>query len=246
MKKLVLAALVFCGCPKAANDAPTSSSLVAEAKKALAEREKRLTSFKLSVDSVEGKNRAHHEIAFRTPNKSRAHLLSPQDLELAFDGTTLVRLFAAEKKYEVVPLELPPAERAFALASQFMPFVPEGYRAPLLPLSGVEAKKVTRPDGSEAVELTVKPGSGVIVRYLLRLPAGDFLEKHTTADGQDRLLSVEKEQCDAKLALCVPLKLVERVGADVLGTTEVTSVTLNAELPQDFFSPKQPEGWTTK
>ncbi len=245
MKKVVLC-LWLCGCPKAATDAPPPASLVAEAKKALAERERRLTSFKLVVDSTEGESRAHHEIAFRSPNKSRGHMTVPQDFELAFDGTTLVRLFAAEKKYEVVPLEMPVTERAFALASQFRPFVPEGYRAPLLPTSGVEAKKVTRADGSEAVELTVKPGTGVTVRYLLRLPAGDFLEKRTTAEGQERVLSVEKEQCDAKLALCVPTKLVERMGAEVLGTTEVSSVALNAELPQDFFSPKLPEGWSSK
>lgn len=246
MKKVLLGVLMLCGCPKPANDLPTSASLVAEAKKALAERERRLTSFKLTIDSTEGENRAHHEIAFRSPNKSRGHMTAPQDFELAFDGTTLVRMFAAKKKYEVVPLELPPAERAFALASQFMPFVPEGYRAPLLPLSGVEGKKMTRADGSEAVELTVKPASGVVVRYLLRLPAGDFLEKHTTADGQERVLRVEQEQCDAKLALCVPTRLVERLGTEVLGTTEVSSVALNAELPQDFFSPRLPEGWSAK
>ncbi len=157
-----------------------------------------------------------------------------------------MRLFAAEKKYEVVKLELPAGERAFTLASQFMPFVPEGYRAPLLPLNGVEAKKVTRADGSEAVELTVKPATGVVVRYVLRLPAGDFLEKHTLAEGQERVLSVEKEQCDVKLALCVPVKLVERIGAEVLGTTEVTRVALNAELPADWFAPKMPDGWSLK
>ena len=246
MKKVVLSLLLLCGCPKTATDAPTPASLVAEAKKALAERERRLTSFKLTIDSSEGENRAHHEVAFRSPNKSRAHLLAPQDFELAFDGTSLVRMFAAEKKYEVVPLELPAAERAFTLASQFLPFVPEGFRAPLLPLNGVEGKQVTRPDGGEAVELTVKPGAGVVVRYLLRMPAGDFLEKHTIADGQERVLSVEKEQCDAKLALCVPMKLVERIGTEVLGTTEVTSVALNVELPQDWFAPKMPDGWSSK
>ena len=243
MKKLMLGVLLLCGCPKAATDAPTPASWVSEAKKALAERERRLTSFKLVIDSTEGENRAHHEVAFRAPNKSRAHLTAPQDFELAFDGSTLVRMFAAEQKYEVVPLELPVADRAFTLASQFLPFVPEGYRAPLLPLTGVEGKKLTRADGSEAVELTVRPASGIIVRYLLRLPAGDFLEKRTTADGRDRVLSVEKEQCDEKLALCVPTKLVERMGNEVLGTTEVTSALLNPQVPQDWFAPKMPAGW---
>ena len=238
MKKLaLLSMLVGCGCPKPAEAPPPS--LVGEAKRALAEREKRLTSFKLVVDSTEGENRAHHEVAFRSPNKSRGHMTVPHDFELAFDGTQLVRLIAAQKKYEVVSLDMPAADRAFFLASQFMPFVPEGYRSPLLPQTGVEARQV--PGG---VELTVKPGEGVTVRYVLRLPAGDFLEKRTLAEGQERVLRMEREQCDEALALCVPTKLVERLGQNVLGTTEVSGIELNPALPQDVFSPKVPEGWS--
>ena len=229
--------LLLCGCPKTPDVPVSSASLVGEAKRALAEREKRLTSFKLVVDSAEGANRAHHELSFRSPNKSRAHLTAPQDLELAFDGTTLLRRTSAGKKFEVVSLDKPPAERAFFLASMFMPFVPEGYRAPLLPRTGVEARKVSRQNATDAVELTVKPGDGVTVRYVLRLPAGDFLEKRTLTEGQERVLLVEREQCDEKLKLCVPTRLVEKSGAATVGTTEVTSIELNAELPQAFFAP---------
>lgn len=244
MKKFLLAVLLFSGCLKG-NDAPQPASLANEARRALAEREKRLTSFKLVVDSSEGENRAHHEVAFRSPNKSRGHMTSPQEFELAFDGTTLVRLIHAQKKYEVVSLDMPAADRAFFLASQFMPFVPEGYRAPLLPQSGVEAKGVMgRAEGFELVELTVKPGDGVTVVYVLRWPSGDFVEKRTTAEGQTRVLKMESEKCDEALKLCVPTKLVERMGEQVLGTTEVTSMELNAALPQDTFSPKVPEGWS--
>lgn len=243
MKKFALGVLLLTGCPKA-SEAPLPPPLVGDAKRALAERERRLTSFKLVVDSAEGENRAHHEVSFRSPNKSRGHMTSPQEFELAFDGTTLVRLIHAQKKYEVVSLDMPAADRAFFLASQFMPFVPEGYRAPLLPQSGVEAKRVSRESALDAVELTVKPGEGVTVTYVLRLPAGDFLEKRTVAEGQERVLRMEKEQCDEALKLCVPTKLVERVGDTVLGTTEVSGIELNAALPQDTFSPKLPEGWT--
>lgn len=242
MKKLLFVVLL-CGCPKS-SDAPPPQSLVGEAKRALAEREKRLTSFTLVVDSTEGEARAHHEVSFRSPNKSRAHLTSPVEFELAFDGTSLVRLTHAQKKYEVVSLDMPPADRAYFLAAQFMPFVPEGFRSPLLPQAGVEAKRVSRPNATDAVELTVKPGPGVTVSYVLRLPAGDFLEKRTVADGQVRVLRVEKEQCDEKLKVCVPLELVERQGEVTLGTTGVSAVVLNAELPQDTFSPRVPEGWT--
>lgn len=243
MKKLVLGMLLLAGCPKA-TEVAVPPSLVGDAKRALAEREKRLTSFKLVVDSTEGENRAHHEVAFRSPNKSRGHMTAPQEFELAFDGSTLVRLIHAQKKYEVVSLDMPAADRAFFLASQFMPFVPEGYRAPLLPQTGVEAKKVSRENAVDAVELTVKPGEGVTVTYVLRMPAGDFLEKRTRAEGQERVLRMEKEQCDEALKLCVPTTLVERVGDSVLGSTEVSAIELNAALPQGEFSPKLPEGWS--
>ena len=98
--------------------------------------------------------------------------------------------------------------------------------------------------GLGGVELTVKPGEGVTVVYVLRMPSGDFLEKRTTSEGQTRVLKMETEKCDQALALCVPTKLVERVGEQLLGSTEVTSVELNAALPQDTFSPKLPEGWS--
>ena len=241
MKKFALSVvLMLCGCPKAA-ETPAPAPLISEAKRALAQREQRLTSFKLVIDSTERENRAHHEVAFRSPNKSRAHLITPQDFELAFDGTTLVRLLHAEKKYEVVSLEMPATDRAFFLASQFMPFVPEGYRAPLLPQLGGEAKKV-----GEAVELTVKPGEGVTVIWVVRLPSGDFLEKRTLAEGQTRVLRMVTEKCDEKLALCVPTKLVETLGEVTLGTTEVSAVELNPALPRDYFSPAAPAGWTSK
>jgi outer membrane lipoprotein-sorting protein len=245
MKKFLLLGLVLLGCQKS-SEVPVPASLVGEVKRALAEREKRLTSFSLTVDSSQGENRARHEVAFRSPNKSRGHMLSPQNFEFRFDGTTLTRLFPETKKYEVVSLEMPAADRAFYLASLFMPFVPEGYRAPLLPLTGVEAKSVTRPDGLEATEVTVNPGEGVTVKYLVRLPAADFLEKRTLSEGRERVLRMEKEHCDVVLKLCVPTLLVERLGESVLGTTEVTALELNAALPQDafMFSPKAAEGWT--
>jgi outer membrane lipoprotein-sorting protein len=79
--------------------------------------------------------------------------------------------------------------------------------------------------------------------YVLRMPAGDFLEKRTRSGKEERVLRVEAEQCDVNLRLCVPTKLVEKLGEKTLGTTEISSVDLNPALPQDYFSPKAPEGW---
>lgn len=238
MKSFLPVLMLAAACTKSPAPPPPPASLVAEVKRALAERERRLTSFRIEVDTVEGQQRAHHEFAFRSPNKSRGHVTTPNEVELAFDGTRLVRVLYPSKNVEVVPLDLAPADRAYFLASTFMPFAPEGFRAPLLPLSGVEAKKVSRPDATEAAEVTVKPSPDVTIIYVLRLPAGDFLEKRTRTEGKERVLRVTKEQCDQKLALCVPVKLVESLDAQELGTTDVTKVELNAEIPQDFFSPR--------
>lgn len=235
--------LLLAACARSPSPELPSAALVAEAKRALAERERRLTSFQLVVDSAEGEARARHEFAFRSPNRSRGRVTAPVALELAFDGARLVRLSPAERRYEVLPLELPPAERARALASAFLPFVPEGYRAPLLPSAGVEARRLARSDAPEAVELTVRPGEGVTVRYVLRLPSGDFLEKRTSAGGEERVLRVEAERCEAALRLCVPTRLVERQGERVLGTTEVVDAALNPALPGELFSPQKPAGW---
>lgn len=234
MNRVVFAVLLAAACTKSPPAAPPPPpSLVGEVKRALAEREKRLTSFRIEVDSREGENVAHHAFAFRSPNKSRGHVTKPNEVELAFDGNRLVRVLYPSKNVEVVPLDLPPQDRAYFLASTFMPFAPEGFRAPLLPLTGVEAKK----RGEDEVEVTVSPGSGVVVRYVLRLPAGDFLEKHTLAEGRERTLRVVKEQCDAQLKLCVPTRLVESLGEKELGVTEVVKVELNPELPQTYFTP---------
>ena len=242
MKRLFAALLLFAGCPKGKAPAPPPANLAAEARRALAERDRRLTSFRLSVETTQGADVAKHEVAFRSPNKSRGRLLVPTDLELAFDGQNFVRLKHAEKRVEQVELALPPADRALFLASTFMPFVPEGYRSPPLP-SQLEAKRVTHPRAPDAVEVRATPEPGVTVTWVLRLPAGDFLEKRTEANGSVKHLEVTAVRCDEALKLCVPTTLAETVDGKPLGTTTVTAAELNPELPQDVFAPKPPEGY---
>jgi hypothetical protein len=233
-----IAGLYFCACQKSPTTVP-AEPLANHVRRALAERDQRLRAFRLVVDTTEGSAKAHHEFAFRTPNKSRGHVTAPEETELAFDGSTLARVVYPGKKVEIIPLDqLAPPEKAYFLASTFMPFAPEGYRAPLLPQAGVEAKKVLNPKAPEAVELTVNPSREVKVQYVLRLPAGDFLEKRTQSEGQTKVLRMVTEHCDVALKLCVPVQLQETVNGELLGTTEVTTVDLNPELPQDYFSVK--------
>lgn len=233
-----------CSCSKSSGaDGGPAPSLVGDVKRLLAERDQRLTSYRIVVDTVEGEHHAHHEFTFRSPNKSRGHMLQPQEVELAFDGQQLARVLYPAKVVELIPLDFSPAERAYFLARTFMPFAPEGYRAPLLPMTGIEAKPVRLPNAPEAVEVTVRPAKDVEVTYLLRLPNVDFLEKRTKGEGQERILRVVKEQCDEQLKLCVPLELVETVrGADggesPLGSTRISKAELNVEVANDFFSPR--------
>ncbi|MFT3712720.1 MAG: hypothetical protein QM817_34145 [Archangium sp.] len=206
-------------------------------KRVLAEREKRLSSFHIVVSTDEGEHHAEHEFWFRSPNKSRGHLKVPNEVELVFDGAKLSRILYPAKVVEPVPLDMPPQQRAFFLASTFMPFAPEGFRTPLLPMSGVSVTV-----SGERVTLDVDPGEGVKVKYVLRWPSGDFLEKRTLAAGNERVLKVLAEKCDEKLKLCVPVKLEESItgldgAAEVLGRTEVTSVEFNPALSEQFFSP---------
>lgn len=243
MKRLFAALLLLSGCPKGERAAPPPENLAAETRRALAERDRRLTSFRLTVETTQGADVAKHEVAFRSPNKSRGRVLTPVDFELAFDGQHFVRLKHAEKRVEQVELALPPADRALFLASTFMPFVPEGFRSPPLP-SQLEAKRVTHARAPEAVELRAAPEPGVTVTWVLRLPAGDFLEKRTAAKGSERRLAVTAERCDEALKLCVPTTLAETLDGRPLGTTTVTAAELNPELPQDVFAPKTPEGYT--
>jgi hypothetical protein len=243
MTRLTPLLLLVAACTRDAAVPPRG--LAAEARAALAERERRLTSFRLEVETKQGEDVARHEVAFRSPNRSRGRMTAPQALELAFDGQTLVRLSAADSTYEVIDVALPPAERAFFLASTFMPFVPEGYRSPLLPAK-VEAREVTHPKGPRAVELTVTPEPDVEVTYVLRMPSADFLEKRTRAAESHKVLRVTTEQCDETLKLCVPTGLEETVDGQPLGTTRVTRVELNAPLPQDVFTPRAPEGWSVR
>lgn len=252
MRRLVLSlvALAFAaGCTKPA-DAP-SPSLVGEVKQALAEREKRLASYHLVVDSTQGDQKAHHEFFYRAPNLSRG-VASGGDVSVAvaFDGKTLYRVNDEEKKLEVVELKLPPMKSALLLATLFRPFAPDGFRTPLLPMKGVTAKQVSHPQGPQAVEVTVlaqdEDGGPLEVTYVLRWPSADFLAKRTRTGAHLGEVKVDTERCDEKLKLCVPTKLTETRDGEVLGTTTITTAELNPELAADSFRLTPPEGYETQ
>lgn len=253
VKRIALLVLVAAGCTKqSAAPAPVepSSPLVAEMKKALAERDRRLASYHFVADSKQGDADAHHELFYRSPNKSRGVVTAPEAMTLSFDGARFFRVLDAPKKFEVYELKLPADKAAFFLASTFQPFAPEGFRTPLVPLRGVVAKKVAHPKAPEAVELSVatkdETGADITVTYTLRFPTGDFLGKRSTVGAQVNELLVEAEQCDEALKLCVPTKLTQKTDGQVVGSTSISKVELNPELPNDSFTLTAPEGFATE
>lgn len=220
----------------ACTKAPQAPIRGAEVKQVLAERERRLRSFVFSAESTEQGQQARYQFAFRSPNLSRGHMLAPEDIELAFDGHVLRQQKGSSSPVEVVPLPDGASERALALAQTFMPFAPEGFRTPLLPLSRVSVSPVTHPLSQRAVQVTVPTEGGTVVDYILRWPTGDFLEKITRSASQVKSLRVTAEHCDAALQLCVPQTVVETLDGQELGTTRIFDIQLNSTVPQDFFS----------
>jgi len=157
-------------------------------------------------------------------------MLTPTPLTVAFDGTRFFKLSPPDKRLEVFEVKLPAEKAALFLTTQFSPFVPEGYRTPLLPMKGVTAQKVSHAKSPEAFELVHRTadeaGKPITVTWTLRFPGGDFLAKKTEANGVVSELVVEEELCDAALALCVPKLVVQREGASEVGRTTFTRIEL--------------------
>ncbi len=243
MRGPLVVALLVVGC---AREPVGPAQLLSQARQALAERERRLSSFHLVVATTESGQQASHEVWFRSPNRSRGEVRTEPRRTVAFDGERLVTIDHQGQKLSTFTLSLPAEKAAYVLASTFQPFVPEGFRAPLLPSRGVTASATSRRGAANAVELTVEPAAGVTVVQVLRLPGGDFLEKRTASNGSLEVLRVEDETCDRVLGLCVPRRLVlERDGAR-LGETVLERIELNPALPASTFSPELPKGYTAE
>ncbi len=249
---LALSALGGCTCPREAPaPAARSEGALSEAMKALTEREARLTSYHVVADSSEGGAVGHHEFFYRAPDRVRGVVTAPMPMTLAFDGRRLYRLAPAEKKLAVYTLKLSPERGAMLLASNFTPFVPEGYRAPLVPREGTIAKRVKDPRGPDAWEIstTVSEGGDRVadITYLLRIPNADFLRKVVKTAAGVEVTEVEDELCDEKRRLCLPKRVVTRDGdRAVLHTLTLSSIELGVDLPGDTFAVEAPEGYATE
>jgi hypothetical protein len=225
----------------------TSAPLLAEARAALAERDRRLSGYHLEVRTVEAGQEARHEVFVRD-GRLKGVLTAPQAFTQAFDGTRLFKRFEAERRFETWELKLPREKASGFLTQAFLPFVPEGYRAPLLPSQGVSAALVQRSGVERAVALSTtvrdEAGAPLTVIYTYRLPQAELLEKRTVSAGGESVLTVTASRCDDALRLCVPGVLELREQGALVTTTTVATAELNPPLPAESFTLAAPEGWS--
>lgn len=223
-------------------------ALAADARRVLAERDGRLRSYHFAADSSEAGQEAHHEFTFRAPNKMHGVVTKPVPGELSFDGAFIYRLVTPEKRLEVLELKMSAANGSSFLNSSFAPFVPEGFRAPLLPTRDVTATLVDHPRGPRAWRLSLvargEENQAVEVAYLLRHPTGDFLGKTVTSSTSVEETVVVEEHCDDDLRLCVPKKVVHRADGKDVATEVYGDIRLNPDVSTEAFVVPPPAGFT--
>lgn len=230
-------------------DGPSSAAdpaLLSQVKSGLVDRDRILFAFHLEGRVVEAEREARFSFDYRAPQRMRGTLHSDGGRSLAFDGEQLYQLDPPLQRLTRTRLPLKSAQLAGLLAQLFSPFVPDGFRAPLLPRDRAWARRVSHPRAPQAVELQVKlvdPQLGPVeVHYLLRWPSLDFLEKRTEGAVRGRI-AVTAEHCEPSLKLCVPEALEQTVGDGPGARTLLQSISLNQPLPADAFTLSAPPGF---
>ncbi len=241
---LPLAVLALIGCTRSGQE----TALLTEAKRHLSERDARLTSYRLTGQTREGDTaQADFTFLYRAPQRMQGVLGNPRVRTFSWDGELLFDQHEAERRFTTFKSEVSPEKRAGYLTEIFGPFVPEGFRAPLLPANAT-ARRASHPRAAEAVELVAKiaapSAAGLEVAYTLRWPTLDFLGKRMSqADGSTMEVRVEEEHCEESLKLCVPKRLTRWVNGAQVSQTTLSQVELNPALPNDTFTLTPPEGY---
>ncbi len=241
VRLLPLLLLVLAGCRRADDPA---AALLSDAKQRLSARDGKLTSYVLAGSAREGAQTLDFQFAYRMPLKMMGVLGAPSSRAYAWDGEHLYERSDSTRQFITYKNELPPEQSASTLTQLFAPFVPEGFRAPLLPSQGVSARRTPHARAPEAVELTVRPaGSDVEVTYVLRWPGMDFLGKRMRSGNDTSETRVEEEHCEQALGLCVPKRLTQWVGGQQVLETTLARVELNPALPAETFTLSAPQGY---
>ncbi|WP_044890591.1 hypothetical protein [Myxococcus hansupus] len=242
---LCCALTALTGCSKKGGD--EDATLLPQVKAGLAAREAKLSSYRIAGTVQDtGLEPVTFTFDYRAPQRLRGTLGPPASRTFSWDGSRFFQQLNAEKQFVTFTSELPPAQLAGFLSETFHPFIPEGFRTPLL-LSHATVRRATHPLAPQAVELTQKlegEAQGLEMTYVLRWPQLDFLSRRTRAPGgAEAEERVEEEDCDAALDLCVPKRLGRWQGGKRVGETVLTRVELGAALPNDAFTLTAPEGY---
>ncbi len=237
--------LLTAACPKPAGD--SAKDLLSQLKAGLAERDAKVSSYRLEGVTREQGLEASFQFAYRAPNKLRGVLVRPERRTFAFDGARLYDLQPDGKRFTAYELKLPEAKAAQFLNQTFSVFVSEGFRVPLLLSRGVTVTRAAHPKAREAVEVKVQTqddsGQALTVTYSLRWPACDFLGKKLELAGKTSETRVDEEHCEPKLGLCFPRQLTLWEGKAPVNTTLLTKVEINPQIPAGEFTLSAPEGF---
>jgi outer membrane lipoprotein-sorting protein len=249
MKRVALCALLlvaFAACP-AKKRAESPDNLLSHVKQGLADRDGKLVSYQLAGATRQQGQEAAFEFFYRFPNQMRGVLTQPLKKAFSFDGKSLYELSTDERRFTRFELKLTPQKSLMLLTQTFAPFAPEGYRAPLLLNEGVTATRGSHPKAPEAVELRVatrdEAGQPMSVVYVLRWPTLDFLAKKTELGGRTIEVRVDTEHCEEKLKMCFPKQLSQWEGKDLIASTHLATISLNAPITQESFTLTAPEGF---
>ncbi len=237
---LVLVVAAGCPCTRSA-ELPAKTSLLSQLRSGLAERERKLESYRLegATTDVASGQQARFRFAFRAPGQMRGELLAPTPHVFAFDGHQLAEVAADTGTLTQWDLTGLDRHRADAVLHEiFAPFAPEGFRAPLIP-AGPQVQ-VTAIDGGDPSVLRVSAdladgAEAYHFEYDFRAPAMDLLRELTRAPSGERIIEVVKERCDAAWGFCLPAAWVEKVGGQEISRTVLSTIEANPALaPSDF------------
>lgn len=227
------------GCRCKENTFAPETPLVSQVKAALAERERKVQSFRFSSETEQAGQKAEYTFAFRAPNKMRGDIGGK--VIYAYDGKRFVQFDQANGYFNEIDLAAEPRDKAqMFLHRVFSPFAPEGWRAPLL--GGKLTCEQKAEGGKPRIAVTAEvssDGEAVALTYLFAPPAMDFVGKSVRGGGS---IEVLEQHCDAALKLCFPSVVTETPPAGAKATTRLSNIELNVPVPPEYFSPQAPTG----
>lgn len=226
---------------------PAPANMIGMVREQLARREAQISSMQFRVTTRQAEVEAVHQVWMRGRNLFRAETLEPEHLEVSFDGQRVMMLQHKRKSFAEFRLEVEREEGAYLLAQTFAPFVPEGYRMPLLPKVGVEASRRTLQAIGDVVELRYQTadqaGIPVAAAYVYQWPSLNFVSRSLRSASHVIEDAGEGAWCSGPAEVCFPRRIVHSEDGEIVSVATVTSVQFNPEIPNDSFVLVAPDGY---